>query len=284
MYRSFVAAALAIGLLTVAPSAWAVPAPYRIAATVSSEQDKELLVAVFKADVERVQAALDAGASVNARFSGETISEEEALDYGVVMMEDIPAFTQLTYANEARMTALLVAIRNESLEIVQLLLARRADPNMLSGDRRVGPLMQATVLKNRAIAMALMEAGADVNLRNSAGWAPLTLAIQYDSPDLAMVYLDRGAQVKDLKVRTLPLVAGAIAHGMVDLAAVLIDRGADIRPRVCMTLAIEKGSLPLVKKLVQGTDWDATEVKLAKDKRQPEIEAYLRAELAKRRP
>lgn len=284
MRHPLIAATLALGLLAAVPAAYAAPAPFQIAMTFTSAQDKALLLAVFKSDVAGVQQALGAGASANARFPGGSFSNEEATEFGVDAMEDMGAYTRLSNAVEGRMTALLLATVNGNEEIVNLLLAKKADPNKQGGDSKFTPLMQAAKDKKNGIAKALLEAGANVAIKTDADWSALNLAIGNDNAELASILFAKGAPVKDIEVDSMPIVAGAIAHKMFDLADAMIDKGAEVKMRVCIAQAIEKGSLPLVKKLVaKGITWDAFEVKLAKDNYQEDIEAFLTAEFAKRK-
>lgn len=175
MHQPFLAAALALGLLAL---------PVR-AATYSSELEKSLLVAAFKSDPEWVAKALEAGASPNARFYGDAFGEEDALDFGVGLMEDFPAFVRLVQANDGRLTALMLATINGSPEIVRLLLARRADPNKRCGKLKDTPLMFAARNQNRAIATLLLDAGADPTLTNAHGETALTLATRHGDRELA---------------------------------------------------------------------------------------------------
>ena len=63
--------------------------------------------------------------------------------------------------------------------MVQLLLSRKADVNALDALRH-SALHRAAALGLVRVARALLDAGADVNLRNAHGWTPVHVACYYD--------------------------------------------------------------------------------------------------------
>ncbi len=195
MPRPLLPSALVLALLAPASAAWALPAPYRIAATYASKLDQQLLVAVFKSDPEWVDQLLAAGASPNARFYGDAFGEEDALDFGVGIMEDFPAYVRLVQANDGRMTALMLATLNGNPPIVARLLARRADPNRRSGDAKDTALMAAVRKGQREIALQLLAAGTDVTLKNAAGETALVLAERYAQRELAELLRAKAQEV-----------------------------------------------------------------------------------------
>jgi ankyrin repeat protein len=102
------------------------------------------------------------------------------------------------------------AIEQGDLERVQGLLHQGADPQstwrgfqLLSGrdqDRRrhfdAPPLIRAIQLKQPQIAAALIEHGADLNARDTAGTPALMLAAQQRQTALVKLLLERGADVQ----------------------------------------------------------------------------------------
>jgi ankyrin repeat protein len=79
-------------------------------------------------------------------------------------------------------------------EAVRLLLARGASPNLAARNpMKVAAIHAACAAGSLGIARALIEAGADVNAVQQAGYTPLHAAAMTGRIDLAKLLLDRGA-------------------------------------------------------------------------------------------
>jgi ankyrin repeat protein len=79
-------------------------------------------------------------------------------------------------------------------EAVRLLLARGANPNLAARNAmKVAAIHAATAAGSFGIARLLIEAGADVNAVQQAGFTPLHAAAMTGQVDLAKLLLDRGA-------------------------------------------------------------------------------------------
>jgi ankyrin repeat protein len=77
---------------------------------------------------------------------------------------------------------------------VRLLLARGASPNLAARNAmKVAAIHAASAAGSVPIALALIEAGADVNAVQQAGFTPLHAAAMTGQLDLAKLLLDRGA-------------------------------------------------------------------------------------------
>lgn len=140
-------------------------------------------------------------------------------------------------------TPLIEAITTHDIELVKLLLAKRADPNLpdLLGPL---PLDRALHADNIEAAALLVNAGIDWNRFDSTGGAPLHRAAQASAttPELIDRMLARGA---DLNVRTragfdegrrrdgfdrgLTPLHVAAAAGNVTVVQALLARGADVK-------------------------------------------------------
>jgi ankyrin repeat protein/mono/diheme cytochrome c family protein len=93
-------------------------------------------------------------------------------------------------------------------------------------DARSARLMEATFRGDTATVRALLDEGADVNVKNEAGASPLMRAVYH--VDTAALLLDRGANVnaKSDDGRTPLLIAAGLPDGAA-IVKLLLDHGAD---------------------------------------------------------
>lgn len=278
MRRSSLLVALTLGLAPVLapPAVAAPPAAFQLAALPQSA-DTNLLIAIFKDDAEGVKAALAAGAKADARFPGGNMTDDERALFGV-SMDDFGAFTRLDNAMSGRDNALTLATLRGKDEIVKLLLDAKAKVNAPGGEGAWTALMISAKAKTTTLSDMLLAAGADVNFKSKGDFTALGLAIENDNLDLATKIAAKVTLVKDMEVQSMPVVAAAIRHDMFAVADTLIDKGFDTKMRLCLQSAIEKGNLPLVKKLVaKGGLVEDYEIKLATDNYLDEIAAFLKS-------
>jgi ankyrin repeat protein len=79
-------------------------------------------------------------------------------------------------------------------EAVRVLLARGANPNLAARNAmKVAAIHAASAAGSLAIARLLVDAGADVNAVQQAGFTPLHAAAMSGRADLARLFLERGA-------------------------------------------------------------------------------------------
>ncbi|MCX7787596.1 MAG: ankyrin repeat domain-containing protein [Spirochaetes bacterium] len=90
---------------------------------------------------------------------------------------------------------LILAIRNKHRELVLLLMQANADVNKISADRGSSALMEAAVQGDRELVEALIEQGADLNLRSKNGQTALMLAIGEGKTEIARLLIQRGADL-----------------------------------------------------------------------------------------
>ena len=124
---------------------------------------------------------------------------------------------------------LIVAIRDKSLQVADLLLANKAidvnlmnksgeNPLMMASIEGELPLVETLVLKNKAEV-------------NKSGWTPLHYACTTGKLSVAEFLISKGAKVNALSPsETTPLMM-AVSSGNDLLIKLLLDNGADLRMR-----------------------------------------------------
>ena len=125
--------------------------------------------AIWRWDVPRVQTLVEHGADVNAK--------------------EPFAHSPLYWAANSHVTGK----EADGRTIVDLLLAAGADVNWPSGPGRAVPLHMAARRGHVSIAEALLDAGADIEQRDSKGETPLRRAVNCRHPQLVRLLLSRGA-------------------------------------------------------------------------------------------
>ncbi|GAB4221645.1 MAG: hypothetical protein Kow009_12260 [Spirochaetales bacterium] len=88
---------------------------------------------------------------------------------------------------------LILAIRKKHFEMARLLIDAKADVNKLSVDRGSSPLMEAVAQGDLSLVEALIEQGADLDLRSKNGQTALMLAIGEGKGEIARLLLQKGA-------------------------------------------------------------------------------------------
>lgn len=94
----------------------------------------------------------------------------------------------------SRFTPLHRAVTSEQPEIVQLLIAARANGD-LQDDNGLTPLHWAVNFNYTNIAQMLIAAGADVNKQNHRGETPLLYAVYDGNADMVQILIDSGADL-----------------------------------------------------------------------------------------
>jgi uncharacterized protein len=112
------------------------------------------------------------------------------------------------------LTALMVATREGSLEIMKVLLDGGADINQQSGNGSTA-LLVAVQNGDGPAAKLLLERGADVNIANGKGWTPLYLAVK--------------ARTRERGTVPSPVIDPV---AMMDVIKVIVDKGADVNARL----------------------------------------------------
>jgi ankyrin repeat protein len=180
-------------------------------------------------DLQLVDLLLSAGADANAstRYNIPPLYLA-ALNGNVAIMERLLAAGADPHATtHEQQTLLMTAARSGNPDAVRLLLTRGARANDVEAFRGQSALMWAAAEGNTAAADVLIEAGADLHARSTAGLTPLLFAVRNAHIETAARLLDRGAQVNDAAADGSSALGVATVNAYFELAAMLLDRGAD---------------------------------------------------------
>lgn len=97
--------------------------------------------------------------------------------------------------NSKGIPLLILAIRNRHRELAFLLMRAKADVNKISTDRGSSALMEAAIQGDSEMVEALIEGGADLDLRSKNGQTALMLAIGEGKSEIARLLIQRGADL-----------------------------------------------------------------------------------------
>lgn len=167
-----------------------------IAFLVACGGNPPLLNAVLEGDLSRTTQLLSGGADPNSRA-------------------------------ENGVSALSYAARRGELAIVRVLLANGADPND-GGNGGFPPLYASVADEGQGsveMIQTLIAAGADVHKGWTEGWTPLLVASRYQSAAEVQALLDAGANINDRNSSGLNALHLAVFRDSPEIAELLIRRG-----------------------------------------------------------
>lgn len=210
---------------------------------------------LLQEDKSQTQIDLDL---INSAESGDVADAEAALnDKAQVSSSDGFGWTPLHFSGIAN-----------SAKLAKLLIGRGADVNALtvSASRKKGvftgekstPLHVAAAFGATEVAKVLIDAQANLNVKDQRGWTPLMKAARFGHTDTVKVLLDAGAQFEE-PGSLAPLHFAAVA-GHFDIVLALLDKGANVNAKTsagdtALQYAAEFGNLEIVKVLLdKGAD------------------------------
>jgi serine/threonine-protein phosphatase 6 regulatory ankyrin repeat subunit B len=232
------------------------------------------------------------GRSAGTRFA--VAIEDGDLDAVKTLIEEeqAPVDTPIDYG-EHSITPLMKASWDGDLPIVQYLIEKGAKIDSRATDTKETALMNAVTRGHLEIIQALLAAKADVSLRNSFDFNPFTSAVAAGNQEIAALLLDAGAKVDEGASGLTPL-AFAVSGGNTEMIRFLAARGADVNhgakrgEATALISAILAAQIESVKTLLElKADVNAkmkdgtTALKLARKGDQEEIIALLEAAGAK---
>ncbi|KAL3462774.1 ankyrin repeat-containing domain protein [Aspergillus heterothallicus] len=165
-------------------------------------------------------------------------------------------------------TALQHVTRNSRIDIMEMLLEARAQPNARPSYRRETALQTAVDYEDIAAVRLLLNSGADPNLTDNINekyrcQTALQKAAYHEDSRIFELLLDAGADVNAVGGRpATTAVYEAAKVGNVGLVELLLSKGAEVNPKMLEKLPIEgaarSGNITVVKRLISaGADVNA---------------------------
>ncbi len=152
-------------------------------------------------------------------------------------------------------TPLMLAVKAGHMGVFELLLEKRADvnkPGLIGG---VVPLHVAAWQGNMVACRRLIDAGADVRKKTSAGWTPLHYAARHGRLEFISLFLAEGCDVNARDAKGMTPLHLALEFTTPKVALFLIDSGADVlipdgKNVTTFEKACRLSSLPTVKSIL----------------------------------
>jgi ankyrin repeat protein len=157
----------------------------------STGQNRELLQAAAKGNTSLVESLISSGADINSRDDlGATplfLAAVKGHTETVVLL--IQNGAEIDARNQHGITPLFPAAGRGHLSLVQILVKSGANVNAVSENLNHTPIFSSV---NVEIAKALMEGGAEINIRDKLGQSPLIRAAMNGRSDIVVFFLNTG--------------------------------------------------------------------------------------------
>ncbi len=200
-----------------------------------------LHLAVIRQHANLAQEIIDAGANVNMPDNTGATPLHEAAEVNSLKLAKLLITNGADVAKShalRRVTPLILAIRNDSKPMVDLLLRHDADPSLADSDGHT-PLMAASYKSSDAVVGTLLGAGADAKARDKLGRNVLQHCGSSLSAATINKLIDGGAEPDGLDTwKRTPLLSAIMDHNTT-LATVLLER------KVNANVTDEQGNSPL---------------------------------------
>lgn len=193
----------------------------------SKSENPPLCAAASMDEEEVVRALLDRGADVNAKnWRGETALHQSRSRIIAEML--ISHGADLNIRNRDLETPLNLLADRGPADIISLLVSKGAD---LETPDRYGktPLLKASCYYY--FAEPLINAGANVNVREKDGSTPLYHAALSHDIKLCELLLSKGADVNAKTLKAITALHQAALYQKVELCELLVSKGADVNAR-----------------------------------------------------
>lgn len=218
-----------------------------------------LMYAVLRGDAELVQALLDKGARLDLKNKdGDTalsLAGKEGLEYITQLLEN-PAGRNAKANADPERTPLLKAVRKGRLDKVKALIDRGADVNLRTPSGST-PLMYAADRGKPDIVRFLLKRGADVNAKNGTNNTALIFASIKGNIEAAKELLKYKADVNVKNLSKGDALIFAVLNKKPEMVRVLLKAGARVgekydEGKTALIMAAEEGSTDIVKLLITG--------------------------------
>ncbi|KAM3596879.1 uncharacterized protein V6R79_022099 [Siganus canaliculatus] len=127
-------------------------------------------------------------------------------------------------------TALLIAVKQEHLGCVHVLLESGANPDITNNDRET-PLFIACEKNSAALVAMLLNHGAAVNIHCFQGWTALHEAVCQNNVEICEMLLKAGAKLNLTNIHGISPLFTAAQNGQLGTLRLLLQHGADANTR-----------------------------------------------------
>lgn len=170
-----------------------------------SVANNRLMEAVKNNDIELVNRLICSGADVNFNYT--SYSTDLTLIFyknyqsiiGYLINSYLPESKNIKLSDSCNWTPLMWAIKNQNVNLVNLLLNSGADPNLQNADLETA-LFHAIYRDNIEIILALISSGADLNIKTNDNLTLLMVAVSQNCLDIIKLLLDLNLDPKEKNI------------------------------------------------------------------------------------
>ena len=191
--------------------------------------DPRLYSAVWRGQLERVQALIAEGVEVNAvDEDGDPVLYEAVWRrYTDIARELINAGADVDALDKDDDPLLRAAVWRDYLDVVQLMIAAGANVSAVDSDDN--PLLYAAIWRGYTETVrALVDAGADVDALDQDDDPMLREAIWRNQVEIVRILVAAGADIDVLDADDHPVLRAAIWRGYTEIVQILVDAGVNV--------------------------------------------------------
>ena len=203
--------------------------------------EKPLFIAACAGHYKFIDALVELGADVNIRGFDQMTSlmyvagvkekesdQTEAVNYRKCLDLLLKAGADVNMVGGVWSSALMYAAKRDNCYAVEGLLQAGAVVNLRSNHKGETALMWVAKMGCRDCALALIDAGADVNSTNDPGVTTLVCAAQGGSSEIIETLIKKGVNVNETATDGCTALMRAAECGFYDCVRTLINAGADV--------------------------------------------------------